>query len=110
MPCGRVVKQHDAHYFIGSVECYQVKYCDGSIATKDGIRVYLALTEDAYYSCSQLKADAIKFKTKEEIIQKWKDWDGMPWWYKFKPDSLIIEEVNSSTTITCDTEYRKVYP
>lgn len=79
-------------YYMASAECYQVKYVTGDIATPDGTRVYLGI-DDGYYSCQRSKSGAARFDSPEQIKELWLKWDGMPWMFRLKPDSLKIEKV-----------------
>lgn len=87
--------KHTEEYYIVSVLCREMKYYDGSVATKENTKVWLSGFDD-YPSCIGSKHTAKKFKkppTKEEIDK----WDGMPWYYRFIPDSEEIICVEKTT-------------
>lgn len=82
-------------FYIASARCREVKNADGSVRTKENAEVWLGMSDG--YPSGGSKAHAHKFATPEEIRRSWTEWDGMPWWYRLKPDSLKILRV---------TEYR----
>lgn len=88
--------KHTVEYYIVSVLCREMKYYDGRIATEEGTKVWLSESEGYYPACTQSKYSAKKFNkppTKEEIAK----WDGMPWYYRFIPNSEEIICVEKTT-------------
>lgn len=89
-------------YYIASCECQQTKYASGTIAMRDGDVVWLGMSE-GYASCNRGKAGAHHFKSRREVIDRWLHWDGMPWWSRLKPGSLVIYKV-TATKVETHTE------
>jgi hypothetical protein len=92
------MKTNSQEYYIVSAKCYEVKSYDGKVLTKDNETVWLA-EGDWGVQCERGKGWAKKFKTpptKSEI----KSWDGMPWYYRLKPNSEKVYKVKSSVTTT----------
>lgn len=85
-------------YWIVSMECQETRYMDGSVATPDRHRVWLGWSNEAggWPSCEREKARAYRFShlpTVREIAR----WDGMPWWYHFKPGTQQVLKITTTT-------------
>lgn len=95
VPCNQKVSVKEG--FIASARCYQVKYANGSVATEENTEVWLGMSRDQYYQCERSLKCAYVFETKEQVLRRWKDWDGMPWYFRLKPDSLTIYRYSLET-------------
>jgi hypothetical protein len=86
-------KRKEEEYYIVSAKCREMKYFDGTIATKEDEVVWLGLS-DGYPACGA-KGSASRFKSlKDATNLKVANWDGMPWWYRLKPGTLKIYHVS----------------
>lgn len=79
-------------YFIARARCYEVKAADGSVITAEDVEVTLAM-DDGYPVCTRGKCGTYGFNTIAEAYEKWTKWDGMPWYFRLKPDSLRVYKV-----------------
>jgi hypothetical protein len=86
-------------FFIACARCYELKNADGSLRRHDGDVVWLG-ESDGYPACWEDKSSAKQWKTIEEIQKSWLRWDGMPWYNRFKPDSLKIIHVTERRTFS----------
>jgi hypothetical protein len=76
-------------YYVASVECGEMKAFNGKVMTEDGTVVWLAESE-GYPQVSRSRRNAQRFDSPEEIKACAADYDGMPWYYRFKPGTLRI--------------------
>ena len=91
-------------YYIVSVRCQEVKAYTGAVMQKHNAEAWLG-ESDGYPAVSCSKNSAKHFDhipTKREIAQ----YDGMPWWYRFIPDSEKIYEIQEE--IICNREEREI--
>lgn len=86
-------------YYIGCCRCHQVKYGDGSVATKDDTIGWFGESE-GYASVQTDKVRAYRYATEAAARKGARIQDGMPWMYRFKPDTLQIFYVECTTITT----------
>lgn len=85
-------------YFIACARCYQMKAYDGTIDVHEDSIVWLGWDPEYHYPvCTKAKSGAHKFKSSEDIRERAHNWDGMPYQYRLKPDTLQIFEVKVET-------------
>jgi hypothetical protein len=82
-------------YYIARARCYETKYFDGQIATRDDEEIVLGWSNEGggWPQCTRLTADAYRFKSPEEAEKSAHRWDGMPWYYRLKPGTLRVAKV-----------------
>lgn len=93
--------------FVASVRCYQVKAYDGTVLTKEDTVAWLSV-EEGYYQLTEAKSRAKVFSNKEEITRSAHRWDGMPWYYRMKPDTLTIHDVTGDVNYMSRSELIKL--
>jgi hypothetical protein len=98
-----VKKVTNSEYYIASALCFQTKAFDGSIMTEENTMVWFCYSE-GYQQCTTSKKQAHHFKCIEKIKDKVKTFDGMPWYYRLKPETLRIFKITESITIEYNEE------
>lgn len=79
--------------FIVSLRCRQMKAFDGTIMTPEDTEVWLC-TDDGYASTTTRREWAETFTSVDGIEDRAKRSDGMPWYHRFKPGTIKIEDVS----------------
>ncbi len=86
-------------YYIASVLLKEARAFDGTVMTKDNAIGWLGESDD-WPQVYDTKSWAKKFQYPDEIIKRYKEWDGMPWFCKMKPDTLKIYKITTTYTET----------
>lgn len=86
-----MLSEENKEYYIVSVKLQQVKAFDGHILTNEGDIGWLG-KDNGYAQITNTKSHAYKFDRKPDkpAIAYW---DGMPWYKRIIPDSVIIYKV-----------------
>jgi hypothetical protein len=79
--------------YIAYAKCYSMKAYDGSMMTKEDTVVYLGESE-GYAQLGTGRASAKRFETPQAARDYALQSDGMPWYFRMKPDTLVIEDVS----------------
>lgn len=82
-------------YYIASALTQQNIDAFGGVHTKAGVPVWLSWSREGggWPQCSRDKRDAQHFHSVEEIKKNAKNYNGMPWFYRFDPKTLRIFKI-----------------
>ena len=73
----------------------EVRYFDGTVATGDDAIGYLHI-DDGYSQISLHPAQLTEAEY-NRVKGDWRSWDGMPWYYRMKPDSIVVTKLTIET-------------
>ena len=80
----------EKHYLV-SVKCHETRNFPGEFITSDNT-VFCCGTSDGYPSCQIDQERAMHF-SEPPSIEEVAEWDGMPWYYRFKEGTGELHEI-----------------
>lgn len=87
-----------SRYYIVSALTYRMRSAKGDRMTAEDTLVWMGMSE-GYCSVCTGKARAHHFKERPALADVARKWDGMPWYYRLKPDTFKVYLVDRTQTV-----------